>query len=948
MVKVRVYELAREMKIESKALMAKLKSLGIELPSHQSTMTDEQIAKLKADEAGDAAKPKVVVRRRKKVEEATNEESSISAAPDEGSEDVLKSAELSTEASASISGEAKSDDASKVTEESRQVPKAEAKAAPAQAVPQPTAAKTSSHAEADPVGARPVSSAGTVQSTAQVQSQQPVRPSGVQTGKSPEDDQQGQASKPRRRFEGGATIVRRATPEEIAEQRARDEARQRTARREDSRGMRVTGIGVNTQTPPDEAPLTRPQAASVENASRQTPDFSGKKRPVSPTVAAREEEEQVAINRKSLGGNKRSQSTRELLSQLETGVDEFGLKARNAANRKRTVYTPNAAQRKRDLKRRKDLKTTELTMPRAAYRIVKMQETISVGDLAKQLSVKAGELIKTLMAQGIMATINQHIDFDTASILASEQGYEVKQVTKTLEDVLQRSGASDHPQVTRPPIVTVMGHVDHGKTSILDALRKTDVATGEAGGITQHIGAYTVTNHGRTIAFLDTPGHEAFSAMRSRGAGLTDIVILVVAADDGVMPQTVEAISHARSANVPIIVAINKIDKPNINLDRVYNELAEHGVQSEDWGGENQFVKVSALKGIGLDELLDAIHLQAEVLELTASPDAPGEGAVVEAHLDKGQGPVATIMVTSGSLRKGDLIVAGAASGRVRLMMDHRGERHDIVGPSTPVQVVGLTDVPMSGDRVNVVADEKTAKMLVDLRQDQISAANRGRSSAASLEELLAKVKMAETPEVPLIIKADTQGSVEAIAESVLKLNTERVANRIVHKAVGGINESDINLAETSGAVILAFSVRASRGLDDYAEKKGVAISYFSIIYELVDAVKNLMVGKLPPIRTEVVQGHAEVRNAISVPRIGTIAGSAVLDGKITRGSSLRLIRDQIVIFEGKLGSLRRFKDDVKEVQNGYECGIGLEGYNDIKVGDVIEAYTIEESKATL
>ena len=848
MVKVRVYELARELKVESKALMTRLKGLGIDLASHQSTMTDEQVAKFRADEAAESGKPKVVVRRRKKVEESLDEPAPVEVAAAEHVE----------------------------AQESVDIPDAEFPSSDEMMVKKNVAPEDVPVAIAKPVApVQPLSPVRTEQKAVEVEV--PVV--------APVEDPN-QKGKPRRRFEGGATIVRRATPEEIAEQKARDEARQRTARKEDSRGVRVTGIGVNTQVSPDRAVAPRvPEAPAEIGGVRQSPDFTARKRVGVAPEPVKEEDDQIAINRKNLAANRRSQSTRELLSQLEVGVDDIG-KQRGAASRKRTVYTPNLAQRKRDLKRRKDLKATEVTMPRAAYRVVKMQDTISVGDLAKQLSVKAGELIKSLMSQGVMATINQHIDFDTTSVLASEHGYEVKLVTRTLEDVLQRTGTSDHPMVTRPPIVTVMGHVDHGKTSILDALRKTDVAAGEAGGITQHIGAYTVSNHGRTIAFLDTPGHEAFSAMRSRGAGITDIVILVVAADDGVMPQTIEAISHARAAKVPIIVAINKIDKHNINLDRVYPELTEHGIQSEEWGGDTQFVKVSALKGIGLDELLDAIHLQADILELTASPDAPGEGAVVEAHLDKGQGPVATIMVTSGSLRKGDLLVAGTASGRIRLMIDHRGEKHDIVGPSTPVQVIGLTDVPMSGDKVNVVEEEKVAKMLVDLRLDAVHTANKGKSSAATLEELLAKVKLSSTPEVPLIVKGDTQGSVEAIAETILKLNTDRVANRIIHKAVGGINESDISLADTSGAVILGFNVRASRGLDDFAEKKGVSINYFGIIYELVDTVKSLMVGKLPPIRTEVVQGHAEVRNAISVPRIGTVAGSAVLDGKITRSSS--------------------------------------------------------------
>jgi translation initiation factor IF-2 len=574
-----------------------------------------------------------------------------------------------------------------------------------------------------------------------------------------------------------------------------------------------------------------------------------------------------------------------------------------------------------------------------------MGHDITVGDLAKQLSVKSSEIIKKLMAQGMMVTINQEIDFDTVSIIAADYSFEVKSNVVSLEDILssKKQLHSEAEKHERPPIVTIMGHVDHGKTSILDAIRKAKVVDGEAGGITQHIGAYKVDKDGRQIAFLDTPGHEAFSAMRARGAQVTDIVVLVVAADDGVMPQTIEAISHAKAAEVPIIVAVNKMDKPNINLERVYGELMEHGIQSEEWGGDTQFVKVSALQGTGLDDLLDAILLQSEILELTAAIKAPATGSVVEAHLDKGRGPVATVMVQEGELKVGDYIVAGNKFGRVRAMHDHRGIRLDVAGPSTPVEVLGLSDVPMAGDVVDVVNDEKTAREVADWRVENENRSAGAKSSAASLDELLNKVKAAETPELPVIIKADTQGSLEAIAEAVLKLNSDRVRNRIVHKAVGGVNESDLTLAETSNAVVVAFNVRAARGLDDLAEQKGVLVKYFSVIYDIVDALKAVMAGKLPPVQKEVVQGHAEVRQTIRVPKLGTVAGTAVLDGKVTRSSNVRLIRDEVVIFSGKVGSLRRFKDDVREVAQGYECGIGIEGYNDIREGDVIESFIIEE-----
>ena len=507
---------------------------------------------------------------------------------------------------------------------------------------------------------------------------------------------------------------------------------------------------------------------------------------------------------------------------------------------------------------------------------------------------------------------------------------------------------SEDKKVERPPIVTIMGHVDHGKTSILDAIRNSGVAATEAGGITQHIGAYTVEKDGKTIAFLDTPGHEAFSAMRARGAKATDIVILVVAADDGVMPQTVEAISHAKEAGVPIIVAVNKIDKPNINIDRVNTELMEHAIQSEEWGGEHQFVKVSAIKGTGIDELLDAINLQAEILELTADFDRSGEGVVIEAHLDKGRGPVTTVLVRDGVVKVGDTIVAGVQLGRVRAMLDHQGKSLQKAGPSIPVQVLGLSGVPETSDMVNVVADEKIAREISDIRKKSILDSKSSKSSAASLEELLDRVNQGSVLEVPVIIKADTQGSVEATVEAVMKIASDKVKNRIVHKAVGGVTESDVTLAEAANAVIIAFNVRCGRGLDRVAETAGVPVEVHSVIYDIVESMKAMMAGRLPPIQTEVVQGHAEVRQTIKVPKVGIVAGTSVLDGKITRNAHLRLIREDIVIFTGKIGSLRRFKDDVKEVAFGYECGIGFDGYSDIKEGDILEAFIIEESAATL
>jgi len=664
------------------------------------------------------------------------------------------------------------------------------------------------------------------------------------------------------------------------------------------------------------------------------------------TVVPPKDESDAAKAARLAGPKRKSLSTRELLESLDTEVvdDSF-----EAARRKSKVYTPTGGgARRRDKKPvRKEFKSTSMTTPRAAYRVVKVTgHSVTVADLAHQMSVKATELIKKLMGQGIMATVNQSIDFDTAALLASDFGFECKDVTRNVSDVLEHLDAKRGEMRARPPIVTVMGHVDHGKTSILDCIRKSKVAEKEAGGITQHIGAYCAMHNNVPITFIDTPGHEAFSSMRARGAKVTDIVILVVAADDGVMPQTVEAISHARDAKVPIIVAINKIDKPNINLDRIMNELSEHGIQSEEWGGENQLIKVSALKGTGIDELLEAILLQAEVLELQANYTGPATATVIEANLDRNRGPVSTVIITDGTLKLGDMLVAGTSMGRVRAMFDHNRKPVQEALPSVPVEIIGLTDVPEAGDVAHVIEDEKVLREVMQIRESQQATAGAS-SAAASLEDLLGKVRNEELPRLNLILKADTQGSLEAIADAIGKLNSGKVSVVLVHRAVGGINQSDLSLAETSSAIILGFNVRAIGALAAKTQTSSI-IKYYSVIYDLIDSIKNMMVGKLPPVCVENVIGHAEVREAISVPKIGLIAGSSVMDGKITRNCLLRLVRSDIVIYTGKLGSLRRFKEDVKEVARGYECGISIEGYNDIRVGDVIEAFLMEEQQAVL
>jgi translation initiation factor IF-2 len=573
---------------------------------------------------------------------------------------------------------------------------------------------------------------------------------------------------------------------------------------------------------------------------------------------------------------------------------------------------------------------------------VEIPESITVGDLAQRMSIKAAEVIKVLMKMGMMVTINQPLDTDTATLVVEEMGHTpVAQKDQDVEAQVFNilDGVEQGEMVDRAPVVTIMGHVDHGKTSLLDHIRATRVAAGEAGGITQHIGAYHVeTDHGM-ITFLDTPGHAAFSAMRARGASATDIVILVVAADDGVKPQTIEAIQHSRAAEVPIIIAVNKMDKPEANPDRVMQELSQQEVVPEDWGGDVMFVQVSAKTGLGIDNLLEAVLLQAEVLELKAVRDGHGRGIIVESSLDKGRGPVATVLVQSGTLRKGDMLVSGQEFGRVRAMFDETGKQIAEAGPSIPVEVLGLSGVPNAGDDALAVPDERKARELAESRGEKNRDTRLAAQKAARLDELFSSMGEGEINYVNLIVKADVQGSVEALKESLLKIEADDVKVKIVGSGVGGINESDINLALTSGAVIIGFNVRADATARRAAEEQGVDMRYYSIIYEIIDDVKKAMSGLLSPEVREEIIGLAEVRDVFRSSKFGSIAGCIVLEGNVKRENPIRVLRDNVVIYEGALESLRRFKDDVKEVRAGTECGIGVKNYNDVKSGDQIEVY---------
>jgi translation initiation factor IF-2 len=613
------------------------------------------------------------------------------------------------------------------------------------------------------------------------------------------------------------------------------------------------------------------------------------------------------------------------------------------------IFEPVPSARRRKSVRR-EFKKTQITEPKAIKKVIRIEDGITVSGLSQAIGVKSSELIKKLMGLGLMVTANQQIDVDTVTLLATDHGFTVEHTAFKEEEVLAAPDAhvSVENLTPRAPVVTVMGHVDHGKTSILDAIRKTKVADKEAGGITQHIGAYEVKLPKGSITFLDTPGHEAFTSMRARGAQATDIVILVVAADDGIMPQTVEAIDHAKAAGVPIIVAINKVDLATARPDVVKKGLTEHGLVPEEWGGETICVPTSARNKEGIDKLLEMILLQAEMLELKADPTLRPKGIVVEARLDKARGPVASVLVQEGTLKAGQNVVCGVHSGRIRAMFDAEGKQCEEAWPSKPVEIIGLSGVPDAGDVLVGVDSEQGAKLVSEIRAQKLREQSLRKGVRLSLEDLQSKVQTGELKELPIILKTDVQGSVEAISEAIKKLATDQVGVKIIHSGVGGVTESDVLLARASEAAIIGFNVLADQIAESAAEREGVGIRTYRIIYDLVDDVKKAMAGLLAPEITEKITGRAEVREIFHISKVGTIAGCSVTNGSILRSARVRLLRDQAIVFDGKIASLKRFKEDVREAAEGYECGIGLDGFNDIKQGDQIVAYVIEKKAATL
>jgi len=866
MSKVRVYELAKEFGIENKEFIARLKTLGIAVKSHSSTLEDSEVERVRREFAA-KGEMEVVEKR-------------------------VKSTVIRRRAVRLPVGEA---------------PEAEEAAAPAPEAPV-----------------------------------EPAEPAGKEEGAAkPEKEEKdgipempGKASLPEKTAETGIEEPQSAAAPLVSEKAP---AKPELPPRKEPDLSRQAQI-IRRPEPAGAKPASRPPAAITPQTQIRKPAGPARSAGAEARGAAAEADKKgkkaVEVVMDSVAAKKKS--------MIKQGIDK-----KDKRVRLREIEEEESPRWKGERKAAVKMRKTEITTPKAIKRRIRISEAIRVGELAKQMSVRASDVINKLLGLGMMVTINQSIDVDAATLIAAEFGYQVEAVTAEYDELLQRVETEPRNLRPRAPVVTVMGHVDHGKTSLLDAIRQTNVIEGEAGGITQAIGAYHVHVKDRDIVFLDTPGHEAFTAMRARGAKVTDIVVLVVAADDGVMEQTVEAINHSRSAGVPIIVAVNKIDKPNATPDRIKQELAQHNLMSEEWGGDALFAHISAKKKIGIENLLELILLQADVLELKADPDRPARGIVIEAKLDKGRGPVATVLIQEGTLREGDAFSARTEYGRVRAMIDDQGRRVKAAGPSMPVEVIGFSSVPQAGSEFIGVEDEKKARNISEYwirkeREKELAA-----SSKITLEQLYQRIKEG-AKELNVILKADVQGSLEALTEALHKLSTDEIKLKLIHSSTGAITETDVMLASASDAIILGFRVRPDARVVEIAGKEGVEIKLYDIIYNAINDVRAAMEGLLEPEFREVVQGRAEVRETFRIVKVGTVAGCYVTDGKIPRSAGVRLVRDGVVVYDGKIASLKRFKDDAKEVTAGMECGLGIEGYNDIRTGDVIEAYITEQIERRL
>jgi len=772
-----------------------------------------------------------------------------------------------------------------------------------------------------------------------------------------EENRRNEAQRQREERERQALMVRSAAEE--AARRVEEEARAKEeAARRAEKEARAAQEAARRPAPPPGAQATAPAAAPGRGpAGAPVRKPATTEAPVKLTLKARSPSDddedgprRPALRRPGAAPGPAKRLTLAPVKKSPPGADRrregrIDVQAALEGEDERTRSIASVRRARERERRQQELARLRSGTERVVREVV-VPESITVQELANRMAARGGEVVKSLFRMGVMATLTQSIDADTAELVVQEFGHRVKRVSESdVEIGLEGAQDTDTQLLPRPPVVTIMGHVDHGKTSLLDALRKTDVVAHEAGGITQHIGAYQITvPAGDRVTFIDTPGHEAFTAMRARGASVTDMVVLVVAADDGVMPQTVEAIRHARAANVPLIVAVNKIDKPGVKPERVKQELLQHEIVVESLGGETQEIEVSATQKINLDKLLEAISLQAEILDLRANPDRAAEGTVIESKLDRGRGPVATVLVQKGSLKQGDIVVAGAEWGRVRAMLDDKGRQLKDAGPSLPVEILGLSGVPTAGENFIAVENEARAREISEFRQRKLreKATATAGAGRGSLTDMLARIQAGEQKEVAVVVKADVQGSSEAIGVTLGKLGNEEVRVRVLHSAVGQITESDIQLAKASDAVIVAFNVRATSQARDLAQREAVEIRYYSIIYEVADDIEKLVKGKLAPVQREKFLGYAQILQVFEVKRIGKVAGCRITEGQVKRGAGVRLLRDGVVIHQGELSTLRRFKDDVREVGNGLECGMSFANYDDIRVGDQIECYETE------
>ncbi|MCB9788722.1 MAG: translation initiation factor IF-2 [Deltaproteobacteria bacterium] len=942
MSRVRVYELAKDLGLDHTVVEARCHELGIEVENHLAQLTEEDAALVRAalrdNPSGEVTEKRVqktVIRRRRRGDERsgastdTHAPAEAAAAPAEASAPRRRVAG----ATAPPPSEPVAEEPKAAAAKAPEPVEAEAAPEPEPTVEAPPVEAASAATEAPSEAAEPPAAAAAAaeETTSAPEAREDGRAESSYSDATPVNVPSGVVPDNRESY---VQVVRRIDPAVLERSQRRNErAPVRRPPMGGPGGPRGPGGPPGPGGPGGPGGFRGPGGPGGPGAPRGGRDFGGPGAPnlANVPMADRSDKTGAAPDRKRRKGGRVAYDR-----DKQGGFDD-----------------QSRGRLRRTSKRRKSGVGTEITIPKASKRVVKMGETVTVGELAAQLSVKAGAIIKYLMQMGEMVTVNHVLDMDTVTLIAQEYEFTVENVSFNIEDYIPTVDAEEKKAQRRAPVVTVMGHVDHGKTSLLDRIRKARVAAGEAGGITQHIGAYkvpvTISGVERHLVFLDTPGHAAFTAMRARGAQVTDVVILVVAADDGVMPQTAEAISHSKAAGVPIVVAVNKIDKEDADPQRVRQGLTEYGLVAEEWGGEHQMIDVSALTGQGIPELLEAVYLQAELLDLEAVVDCPAAGVVVEAELSRGRGPVATVLIERGTLRTGDIIVAGKASGRVRALVDDRGEMVKEAGPSDPVTVLGLDQVPPPSEKFFVVKDDKDARSIVSHVETQDRAQRMvGERKRVSLEDLQKLAESGEVKTLALIVKSDVQGSLEALRTAFEKLQHPELEVRIIHGGVGPISESDVSLATASNAIIIGFNVRPEKKAKAQAEQDGVEVRLYSVIYDAIDDVKAAMEGLLSPIIEESFLGKAEVREVFSLKGAGSIAGCAVLQGKLTRNAKARLVRDGRLIYTGKVASLRRFKENVAEVDRGHECGVRLENYSDVKVGDEIECFELVEIKQKL